>query len=67
MKKIVIIALTIFNLTSYGQDKSSHVHFNKLTEVAGTEYVIASVENWGKMLEVNSRYLLYTADIVFKL
>lgn len=59
MKKIVLVALTIFTPNLYGQDKSSHVHFNKLTEVAGTEYVIASVENWGKMLEVNSRYLLF--------
>jgi hypothetical protein len=35
------------------------VHFNKLIEVLGTEYVIASIENWGKILEAKSRYLLF--------
>ncbi|MGV8093221.1 MAG: hypothetical protein AB2L24_15285 [Mangrovibacterium sp.] len=59
MKKILLIALTILTLTSYGQDKYNYVHFNKLTEVVGTEYVIASIENWGKMLETKSRYLLF--------
>jgi len=43
----------------YGQDKYNYVHFNKLTEVIGTEYVIASIENWGKMLETKSKYLLF--------
>jgi ligand-binding sensor domain-containing protein len=59
MKKIFLIALATVTLTVYGQDKYNYVHFNKLTEVAGTEYVIASVENWGKMFGVNSRYLLF--------
>ena len=59
MRKILLIALTILNLTTYGQDKFNYVHFNKLTEVVGTEYVIASIENWGKMLETKSRYLLF--------
>lgn len=59
MKKVLIIALTILNLTTYGQDKFNYVHFNKLTEVVGTEYVIASIENWGNMFETKSRYLLF--------
>ena len=59
MKKILIIILTTLTLTTYGQDKYNYVHFNKLTEVVGTEYVIASIENWGKMLETKSRYLLF--------
>ncbi len=59
MKKIFLIALATVTLTVYGQDKYNYVHFNKLTEVAGTEYVIASVENWGKVFGVNSRYLLF--------
>jgi hypothetical protein len=46
-------------LTSYGQDKYNYVYFNKLTEVVGTEYVVASIENWEKMLETKSRYLLF--------
>jgi hypothetical protein len=59
MKKIFFIVLTTVNLTAYGQDKYNYVHFDKLTEVVGTEYVIASIENWGKMLETKSRYLLF--------
>jgi len=59
MKQIIAIALTIFVLTTYGQDKYSYVHFNKMTEVVGTEYVIASIEDRGKMFETKSRYLLF--------
>ncbi len=59
MKKIFCIILTAISLTTHGQDKYNYVRFNKLTEVVGTEYVIASIENWGKMLETKSRYLLF--------
>ncbi len=59
MKQILTIALTIMALTSFGQDKYNYVHFNKLTEVHGTEFVIASIENWGKSLESKSKYLLF--------
>ena len=59
MKKILFILLTTLTLTSYGQDKYNYVHFNKLTEVVGTEFVIASIENWGKSFETKSRYLLF--------
>jgi len=59
MKKIFIIILTALTLTTYGQDKYNYVRFNKLTEVVGTEYVIASIENRGKSFEIKSRYLLF--------
>lgn len=59
MKKILIIALTVLSLSTYGQDKFNYVHFNKLTEVVGTDYVIASIENRGKMFETHSKYLLF--------
>jgi hypothetical protein len=59
MKRLLIILMAILTLQAYGQDKYNYVHFNKLTEVIGTEYVIASIENWGKMLETKSRYLLF--------
>ena len=58
-KQILGIALAILTLTSYGQDKYNYVHFNNLTEVVGTEYVIASIVDRGKMFEANSRYLLF--------
>jgi hypothetical protein len=41
MKQFLVFTLTIFTLTGYGQDKYNYVHFNKMTEVVGTEYVIA--------------------------
>ncbi|KRT14811.1 hypothetical protein ASU31_18090 [Pedobacter ginsenosidimutans] len=59
MKQIFITVLSIFTLTAYGQDKNNYVHFNRLTEVEGTDYVIASVENWGKMPDAKNKYLLF--------
>jgi hypothetical protein len=59
MKQFLIFTLTILTLTTYGQDKYNYVHYNKLTEVVGTEYVIASIENWGKSFGTKSRYLLF--------
>jgi hypothetical protein len=59
MKQFLIFTLTILTLTTYGQDKYNYVHYNKLTEVVGTEYVIASIENWGKSFGAKSRYLLF--------
>lgn len=59
MKRIILIALIVSSLTTYGQDKFNYVHFNKLTEVKGTEYVIASIENKGKKFETKSKYLVF--------
>lgn len=59
MKQIFITILSIFTLAAYGQDKNNYVHFNKLTEVEGTDYVIASVENWGKVPDAKNKYLLF--------
>ncbi len=59
MKQILIIILATISITAFGQDKYNYVHFNKLTEVEGTEYVIASIENRGKMLSTKSKYLLF--------
>jgi hypothetical protein len=58
MKKNLIIVLMTLNLSAYCQDKYNYVHFNKLTEVIGTEYVIASIENWGKVTS-KGKYLLF--------
>ena len=59
MKQILIIAYTILTLTTYGQDKYNYVHFNILKEVTGTEYVIASIEDRSKMIQIKNRYLLF--------
>lgn len=59
MKPILLVILVTFTLTSYAQDKYNYVAFNKVSEVEGTGYVIATVENWGKMIGGNSSYLLF--------
>jgi hypothetical protein len=59
MKKILFIALTVLTMNVCGQDKYNYVQFNKLTEVSGTEYVIASIENWSKVSETKGSYLLF--------
>jgi len=59
MKNTLSIALTILTLTVYGQDKYNYVQFNKLIEVVGTEYVIAHIEDRGKMFKTINRYLLF--------
>jgi hypothetical protein len=59
MKYLTLLIIACFSIATYGQDKYNYVHFNKLTEVVGTEYVIASIENWGKMSETKSKYLLF--------
>jgi hypothetical protein len=59
MKNLIIFTMTLLSLSTFGQDKYNYVHFNKLTEVTGTEFVIASIENWGKMMGTNGQYLLF--------
>lgn len=59
MKHFIIFILTSVTLVSYGQDKHSYVHFNKLTEVTATEFVIASIENRGKIADAKEKYLLF--------
>ena len=59
MKGLLFLALTICALTSYGQDKYNYVSFNKLTEVEGTKFVVARIENWGKIEVIKNRYPLF--------
>jgi hypothetical protein len=59
MRRLTIIVLTLAAVVAYGQDKYNYVHFNKLTEVQGTAYVIASIENLGKMVDTKGKYLLF--------
>ncbi len=58
MKKLLILLLVSISGLAFGQDKYNYVSFDKLTEVKGTEYVIASIENRGK-IETKSKYLLF--------
>jgi hypothetical protein len=45
------------------QSKYDHVHFGKLVEIDGSEYVIAMVENRGKMSATKEKYLLFINSI----
>ena len=59
MKNLLIIIMAIFTFNAYGQKMHNHVYINKLTEVTGTEYVIASINYTNKVLETNGFYLLF--------
>lgn len=59
MKNLLILILTSLTLSALGQNKYDYVHFNKLTEIKGTDYVIASIDNRSKMAESKSKYLLF--------
>ena len=59
MKQILIATLSLLTLITYSQSKHNYVHFDKLTEVAGTEYVIAYVENFGKINKPKGKYFLF--------
>jgi hypothetical protein len=59
MKHLIIFVLSISTLATFGQDKYNYTLFNKLTEVEGTDYVIARIENWGKGDGLKNRYLLF--------
>jgi hypothetical protein len=59
MKKLFIIVTTTLTLTVFGQDKYNYVQYNKLTEVKGTEFVIASIESYGKGFFAIGEHLLF--------
>ena len=59
MKQIFILILLLSSLTAFSQDKDNYVHFNKLIELKGSEFVVATIENVGKMYTVKSKYLLF--------
>ena len=59
MKSYLSILFILIPIVTFGQDKFDYTRFNKLTEVKGTDFVIASVDNRGKMAESISKYLLF--------
>ena len=59
MKNISLIIFSIWTLTSYAQNKYDFINFNNFTEIEGTEYVIASIENWEKRKGLKNSYLLF--------
>ena len=59
MKHFFVVLFISLSIVLYGQDKYNYVHFNKLIEVEGTEYVFATIENKGKLFKINEQYLLF--------
>jgi hypothetical protein len=59
MKHLITLFFSLLTIAVYGQDKYNYVHYNKLTELNGTTYVIATIENMGKMFSTNSKHLLF--------
>ena len=59
MKKIILAIFFLFSLQAKSQDKSNFIEYsNKLIEVSGTDYIIATVSNKSK-LETKNKYLLF--------
>ena len=59
MKQFLPAVLTLVSMIAVGQDKYNYVHYNKLLELKGTDFVIATVENWGKAFSSKAKYLLF--------
>jgi hypothetical protein len=49
MKRTLLLLMVLLNLTAAGQSKYNYSQFEALKEVAGTNYVVATVENSSKM------------------
>jgi hypothetical protein len=58
MKRLIMIILTLTAVNAFAQDKSNYVSYNKLTEIQGSCFVIATIENNSKM-STKSRHLLF--------
>lgn len=58
MRKLLVLLLVSISGIVFGQSKYNYVNFDKLTELKGTNYVIATIENRGK-IQIRSKYLLF--------
>lgn len=59
MKKLLTLISTTLTLVTLGQNKYNYLQYNKLTEIKGTEFVIASIENYGKGFFSKGEHLLF--------
>jgi hypothetical protein len=57
MKTYLLLLLTFLTSTAFAQDKNNYVSFNKLSDLEGTDYVIATIENRSKIATENSSLL----------
>jgi hypothetical protein len=59
MKKTLFLVCMALTITAFGQSKYYLTHFQNLTEIVGTPYVIASVEGGGKISAASVSFLLF--------
>lgn len=59
MKLYFVILMTLISTIVLGQNKYDYTQFNKLTELKGSEYVIASIDNRSKTADSRNKYLLF--------
>lgn len=59
MKQILALLCCAATLSVSAQDKYNYVQFDKLTELKGTDYVMATIANIGKMYSSKGEYLLF--------
>ncbi|WP_207424912.1 hypothetical protein [Desertivirga brevis] len=57
MKTYLFLLLTFLATTTIAQDKNNYVWFNKLSDLEGTDYVIATLDNRNKIATKNSLLL----------
>lgn len=58
LKSFLFAALAFFASSASAQDKYSYIRYNKLIELKGTDFVLATYANFGKMT-INSSHLLF--------
>lgn len=58
MKRLLLLILISFCASAHGQDKKLQSRFNRLKTIKGTEFVIASVDNYGKVLKADETLMI---------
>ena len=59
MKLALIASLLLLTFSVLAQDKINYIHYNKLIDIKGTDYVVATVSNYGKGFSSQGKYLLF--------
>lgn len=63
MKYLLLPFFICISLCAIAQDKYNHVYFDKLIAVEGSDYVVATIENRGKVENTKELYLLFINTI----
>jgi hypothetical protein len=61
MKKLLLLVFISLCVSVHGQDKKLQSRFNQLQTIKGTEFVIASMVNYGKLLKTNDSLMIINA------